>query len=129
MPKLKILIAEDSKSMQAFYAQSIPNEFYEKTIVADGEVALHAYATAKPDIILLDMNMPLVNGYEVLKTIRVKYKDPLTTIVMVTSASEKNDVVACAQLGIQGYLVKPFKPEELNQAIAKSHRANVERRA
>ena len=75
------------------------------------------------------MNMPLVNGYEVLKAIRTKRKDLLTTIIMVTSASEKNDVVACAQLGIQGYIVKPFKPEELNLAIVKYHRANLERRA
>lgn len=129
MPKQKILIADDSKSIQAFYAHSIPNGFYEKTIVPDGEAALHAYETVKPDIILLDMNMPLVNGYEVLKAIRTKRKDLLTTIIMVTSASEKNDVVACAQLGIQGYIVKPFKPEELNLAIVKYHRANLERRA
>jgi len=65
----------------------------------------------------------------VLKTIRMKHKDLLTTIIMVTSASEKNDVVAGAQLGIQGYIVKPFKAEDLNLSIAKYHRTNLERRA
>lgn len=125
MPKQKILIAEDSKSMQMFYSHAIPDVLYEKQIVPDGEAALTAYKATKPDIILLDMNMPIINGYQVLKAIRANLKDRQTTIIMVTSTSEKNDVVACAQLGIQGYIVKPFKPEELVQAITKYHNANL----
>jgi len=126
MPKQKILIADDSKAMQLFYAKEIPDAIYEKQIVADGELALRAYEDLKPDIVLLDLNMPLMNGYEVLKTIRTKHLDHRTTIIMITSASDKDDVVACAKLGIQGYIIKPFKPEELNQAITKYHRANLQ---
>ena len=120
MPKQKILIADDSKAMQLFYAKEIPDAIYEKQIVADGELALRAYENLKPDIILLDLNMPLVNGYEVLKAIRTKHQDHRTTIIMITSDSDKDDVVA--------YIIKPFKPEELNQAIIKYHRANLQSR-
>ncbi len=125
MPKQKILIADDSKAMQLFYAKEISDALYVKQIVADGELALAAYETLKPDIILLDLNMPIVNGYEVLKTIRTKHQDHRTTIIMITSASDKDDVIACAKLGIQGYIIKPFIPAELNQAIIKYHRANL----
>jgi len=100
--------------------------------VKDGEelmeYLLHQDSSPRPVVILLDLNMPLVNGYEVLKAIRTKHQDHRTTIIMITSASDKDDVVACAKLGIQGYIIKPFKPEELNQAIIKYHRANLQSR-
>lgn len=122
MPKLKILIAEDSKSMQFFYGKALPDMLFDKQIAGDGKVALELYQTMQPDIILLDMNMPEMNGYQALKTIRETFNDKQTTVIMVTSASEKEDVVACAKLGIQGYIVKPFSEEELPQLIMKCHR-------
>lgn len=123
MPKIKILIAEDSKSMQFFYRKALPETLFDKHIVGDGKEALEQYQALQPDIILLDMNMPEMNGYQTLKAIRETLADKETTIIMVTSASEKEDVLACAKLGIQGYIVKPFKAEELPQLIMKCHRA------
>lgn len=122
MPKFTILIAEDSKSMQLFYQKSLPDAFFDKHIVSDGRESLARYEALKPDIVLLDMNMPELNGYQTLKTIRETFRDLETTIIMVTSASEKEDVVACAKLGIQGYIVKPFLQEELPQLVMKYHR-------
>ncbi|OGR07074.1 MAG: hypothetical protein A2511_11120 [Deltaproteobacteria bacterium RIFOXYD12_FULL_50_9] len=123
MPKIKILIAEDSKSIQFLYNKALPDAFFEKSLVLNGEEALQAYKTQKPDIILLDMHMPLLNGYQTLKILRENFKDTATTIVMVTSSSDKEDVMACAKLGIQGYIVKPFTVEELPQLLMKYHRA------
>ncbi len=122
MPKLKILIAEDSKSMQFFYRKALPDMLFDKHIAGDGKEALEQYQALQPDIILLDMNMPEMNGYQTLKAIRETFKDLQTTIIMVTSASEKEDVVACAKLGIQGYIVKPFTEEELPQLVMKCHK-------
>jgi len=121
MPKLKLLVAEDSKSVQMFYRSVLSPELYETRIAPDGEQALAEYKQWHPDVILLDMNMPVLNGYQTLKTIREQLKDKSTTIIMVTSASEKEDVIACAKLGIQGYIVKPFKAEAINEAIIRNH--------
>ena len=121
MPKLKLLIAEDSKAMQSFYRKELPGDLYEQKIVSDGEQALEEYKAWRPDIVLLDMNMPVMNGYQTLKTIREGCRDRSTTIIVVTSASEKDDVIACAKLGIQGYIVKPFKAEAINKAILHNH--------
>lgn len=121
MPKLKLLIAEDSKPMQLFYRKELSDELFEKKIVPDGEQALEEYKAWRPDIVLLDMNMPVMNGYQTLKTIREGCRDKSTTIIMVTSANEKDAVIACAKLGIQGYIVKPFKTEAINKAIMQNH--------
>lgn len=122
MAKLKLLVAEDSKSMQAFYKLKLPDVMFEKKIVSDGEQAIKEYADWQPDIVLLDINMPLMNGYQALKSIREEHRDKITTIIMVTSTSEKSEILACAKLGIQGYIVKPFSAEELPVAIMKYHR-------
>ena len=121
MPKLKLLVAEDSKFMQYFYESELSPELYEPKIVSDGEQALAEYKTWRPDIVLLDMYMPIINGYQALKTIREGYQDKSTTIIMATSANEKDDIIACAKLGIQGYMVKPFEPEVMNKAILQYH--------
>lgn len=121
MSKLKLLIAEDSKSMQYFYQTGLSAELYEQKIVPDGEQALAGYKAWRPEIILLDINMPVMNGYQVLKSIRESYLDKSTTIIMVTSANDKDDIIACARLGIQGYIVKPFKAEAINKAILNYH--------
>jgi CheY-like chemotaxis protein len=121
MPKLKLLIAEDSKAMQSFYRKELPGDLYEQKIVSDGEQALEEYKAWRPDIVLLDMNMPVMNGYQTLKTIREGCRDRSTTIIVVTSASEKDDVIACAKLCIQGYIVKPFKAEAISKAILHNH--------
>lgn len=121
MPKLKLLIAEDSKLMQYFYETELSAELYEQKIVSDGEQALEEYKRWRPDIIVLDMYMPVMNGYQALKTIRESYLDKATTIIMATSASEKSDIIACANLGIQGYMIKPFEPEVMNKSILQYH--------
>ena len=122
MPKLKVLIAEDSKPMHIFYRSALSDVLFEQKIAPDGDQAMAEYQQWQPDIVLLDMNMPVMNGYQTLKAIREQHQDKNTTIIMVTSASEKNDVIACAKLGIQGYIVKPFKAEALNEAVLRYHK-------
>ncbi|MBU0675760.1 MAG: response regulator [Proteobacteria bacterium] len=121
MSKLKLLIAEDSKLMQFFYESELSAELYELKIVSDGEQALAEYSSWQPDIILLDMLMPVMNGYLALKAIRERFKDKSVTIIMATSSNDKDDVIACAKVGIQGYIVKPFEADDVNKAILKYH--------
>ena len=104
--KLKTLIVEDSKLAQAIYDELLIDRLFEKRFADDGQAALEIYHDWKPDIILLDIMLPVLSGYLVLKTIRVKSKDNSTAIVMLTSLSKKDDVMDCMRLGIQGYIVK-----------------------
>lgn len=121
MPKLKILIAEDDKVTQKLYEQSFPDKLFEVQIVSNGNAALETYQQWQPDIVVLDVFMPVVNGYKVLSEIRQECGDKSTSVIMVTSASDKKDILACAKLGIQGYIVKPFITQKLAATIVGYH--------
>ncbi len=119
MPPLKILIAEDEKVTQKLYQVALPEALCQHKIVGDGEEAIRVYDEWKPDVVLLDFSMPHLNGYQVLKTIRSERQDKETVIIMVTGHSDKDSIVACAKLGVQGYIVKPFVSAELAPKIFK----------
>lgn len=121
--KTKILIAEDNNVTLTLYRQVLPEKLCDLKIVRDGEEALAVYKKWKPDIVLLDYNMPILNGYQTLKTIRQIENDKTTTIIMVTSSSDKDDIIACGKLGIQGYLMKPFKANEIAMKIFTLHKS------
>ncbi len=119
---LKILIAEDNKLTQTLYKQGLPATLCETKIVANGEEAIAIYKEWSPNIILLDYSMPILNGYLALKAIREKENDKKTTIIMVTSMVDKEHILACAKIGIQGYIVKPFKTTEIAKQIFALHK-------
>jgi len=119
-----LLIVEDDKSVQALYDAGLSNEEFEKRFAGNGEDALNAYYAWKPDIILLDIMLPERSGYTVLKEIRISAHDKSTTIIMATSMSRKNDVLDCMKLGIQGYIVKPFKFKEIAGKVWEYHHRN-----
>jgi CheY-like chemotaxis protein len=119
----KLLIAEDDKVTQALYKKGIPENLCTTKIVGNGQEAIDVYQEWQPDIILLDYSMPIVNGYQALKTIRGSEAGKKPTIIMVTSMADKDNIIACAQLGIQGYLVKPFRTDEIAVKIFQMHKA------
>lgn len=106
--KLKILIAEDDKDLMALYDKAFPDLVFDKTMVSNGEKALEAYKTGYPDILVLDIVMPVMTGYLALKEIREAFKDGNTTVIISTSIDDINEVSKFERLGIQGYIVKPF---------------------
>lgn len=122
MTPLKILIAEDDRVTQRIYQAALPEALCQNKIVGDGEEALRVYDEWRPDVVLLDFSMPHCNGYQVLKTIREERQDKSTVIIMVTGQSDKGSIVACAKLGVQGYIVKPFVNKELAPKIVKIYR-------
>ena len=128
MPKLKILVAEDNKVIQKLYEQELPEKLFERRIVSNGNDALAVYKKWLPDIVVLDILMPEVNGFEVLSEIREANKDESTTVIIVSSVSEKKEILACAQLGIQGYIVKPFIPHSLASTIVGHHKSAKQNR-
>ena len=113
--RLKVLVAEDNKIDLKQYENRLSERIFEKAFAADGEIATKKYREFKPDILVMDLMLPLKSGYNLLKEIR--QEDTSTAIVVVSGLDTKEDILACAKLGIEGYLVKPVKFGELNQKL------------
>jgi CheY-like chemotaxis protein len=121
--KLKILIAEDEAVTRQLLQLAFRDEKqYEVRLVANGEEALIAYQAWKPDIVLMDLMMPLMNGFFTLRVIRQTLGDTAVTVVMISSVTDRQDIVACAKLGIQGYVLKPFQAKTLAATVLGYHR-------
>lgn len=115
--KIKILVVEDDPVAKLLYEKGLFSEIFDKKMVVSGKEALLAYNEWHPDIIILDIFLPEMTGYQVLKTIRNTIADKLTTIVMATALSGNEDVLSCMKLGIEGYIVKPFPVLEIGEKI------------
>lgn len=125
---LKVLIAEDEIVTQRLLEKSFEdNKLFEIKLVENGEDALTEYRRWQPDILLMDILMPRMNGFQTLQCIRKKLRDRTTCVIMVSSVNARRDIMACAELGIQGYILKPFKTGELSDTVL-SYYLNGERR-
>ncbi len=115
--KIKILMVEDSPNINMLYNRGLPDALFEKSFAHNGQEAMTLYHQWHPDIIILDIMLPVMTGYSVLKEIRGTLKDTSTAIIMSTSLSKKEDVMSMMKLGIQGYIVKPFGVREIGARI------------
>ena len=120
----KILIIEDDPTMQRVLKDNFEFSGYEVRTAADGAEGIRAAFEAKPDLIILDIMLPRVNGFDVCRRLR---KEGLTTpIIMLTAKSQESDVVLGLNLGADDYVPKPFSMEVLlarTQACLRRHRA------
>lgn len=120
--KLKILIAEDEEVTRHLFQIAFRDEGkFDARMVCDGEQALAAFKEWRPDVVLLDIMMPHMNGFTALTAIRQTLKDKSTTVIMVSSVTDKQDIVACVKLGIQGYVLKPFQVKTLADTVVGYH--------
>ena len=119
--KIKILVVEDDLSTQMIYEKGLFNQIFEKKMVTNGNDALRSRREWHPDIIVLDIHLPGMSGYHVLKEIRETIKDVKTTIVMASSLSRGQDITACTKLGIEGYIAKPFSLRDIGTKILDSY--------
>lgn len=117
MAKIKILIAEDDKDTLELYRKGLAEDLFEMRFAANGKEALDLYQEWRPDIIVLDIVMPVMTGYSVLQEIRETMKDRTTKIIMATSLSTRHDIMDCSKLGIHGYIIKPFQYKEIGSII------------
>ena len=115
--KIKILVVEDDHITRLLYDKGLFNQIFDKKMVASGKEAILVYDKWHPDIIVLDIFLPEMTGYQVLKTIRTDIEDKKTTIVMATSLSSSQDVQSCIKLGVEGYIIKPFQCGEIGVKI------------
>ena len=106
----KILVVDDEKSIVDILKFNLQKEGYQVFTGADGQEALDLYEACHPDLILLDVMMPRLSGYDVCRKIREKSMVP---IIMLTARGEDVDRILGFELGADDYVVKPFNIREL----------------
>lgn len=109
----KLLIADDERSVRLLVAATLASEDYEILEAADGAEALALARAERPRAVLLDVDMPEMNGLDVCRHIRADPELAATTVVMLTSAAEPGDRERATAVGAVEYLTKPFSPLEL----------------
>ncbi len=110
MDKTKILIVDDDANIADLISMYLNKEGYETREVYNGKKALDLFSTFTPNLVLLDIMLPEMDGYEVCRELRRISKVP---IIMLTAKGETFDKVLGLELGADDYIVKPFEPKEL----------------
>ena len=116
-----VLIVDDEKNIVDILSFNLIKEGFEITTAYDGETALAQYSLKRPDLILLDVMLPQLDGFEVCK--RIRERDKVTPIIMLTAREEETDKVLGLDLGADDYITKPFSVRELQARI----KANMRR--
>ncbi len=120
---MKVLIVDDDTNISELIALYLRKEGYETKEVYNGKEALEAFEAYNPDIVLLDIMLPEIDGYDVCKEIRRINKTP---IIMLTAKGEVFDKVLGLELGADDYIVKPFDPKELIARVKAVLRRSVQ---
>jgi DNA-binding response OmpR family regulator len=108
--KQKILIVDDDENIAELISLYLIKECFETRIVYDGEEALKEFRTFQPNLILLDLMLPGIDGYQVCRELR---KDSQVPIIMLSAKGEVFDKVLGLELGADDYMIKPFDSKEL----------------
>ncbi|MDX8336311.1 MULTISPECIES: response regulator transcription factor [Cetobacterium] len=106
----KILIVEDEKSLANIISDALKFEGFDTSIVYRGDQALDSFYEEKPDLILLDINLPGMNGWDICKQLKSISQVP---IIMVTARDSEFDEIKGLELGADDYITKPFTPKLL----------------
>ena len=106
----RVLVVDDDAALAEMLGIVLRGEGFDPVFCGDGSTALDAFRAAKPDVVLLDLMLPGLDGIDVCRAIRAESGTP---IVMLTAKSDTIDVVVGLESGADDYIVKPFKPKEL----------------
>ena len=109
----RILVVDDEPQMRRALRNALTAHGYEVTVAEDGATALEAIATWAPDAIVLDLVMPGIDGFEVLRGIKSSPEIQHTPVIMLTVKTQSADIVEGLREGAELYLPKPFHPKEL----------------
>ena len=115
----KILVCDDDPLLVDLLQYRLTARGYDVTVAEDGGKALRRLQDMRPDAILLDAMMPVIDGYEVLRQIRENPDLKDVPVIMLTARRQEQDIVTALELGANDYLVKPFIPEELAARLAR----------
>jgi two-component system alkaline phosphatase synthesis response regulator PhoP len=113
MPKKKILVVEDDRDISELITYNLGREGYDVSCLYDGSRVIEFVDQSKPDVIILDLMLPEVDGIEICRTLKSDNTTRHIPIVMLTAKSEEADVVIGLQMGADDYIAKPFSPKVL----------------
>jgi DNA-binding response OmpR family regulator len=112
---MKALIVDDDRVLADVLAFTLRREGFQVILAHDGETALEKWSEEQPDLLVLDVNMPRLDGFSVCRRIREQANTP---IILLTVRGEEDDIVHGLELGADDYITKPFSPRQL---VARAH--------
>src|SRR5438067_1568121 len=115
-----ILTIDDSRAIRAIIAKQITEYGFDLDEAEDGEQGLAKLEEMRFDLVLLDVTMPVLDGPGMLE--RLRARGDHTPVIMLTSESKRSVVASVMRLGIEDYILKPFRPEELRKKMFKALR-------
>lgn len=127
MRKTKILIIEDDANIQELIRYNLAKEGYQVVSAIEGEDGLKKAQIEKPNLIILDLMLPGMDGLEICRILKADPGTAGTPIIMVTAKGEESDVVAGLELGADDYMTKPFSPKVLVARIRTCLRRNKQK--
>jgi DNA-binding response OmpR family regulator len=110
MGPTRVLVVDDEPMVREVLARYLSKEGFAVDVAEDGERALQRLADTEPDLVLLDLMLPKVDGYEVFRQLRERTTTP---VIMLTARGEETDRVVGLELGADDYVTKPFSPREV----------------
>lgn len=117
MEKIKVLLVEDEQSLAMIMKDTMEPTGMSVTLAADGEEGLRAFFADKPDVLVTDVMMPRMDGFEMVR--RIRGQDKLTPVLFLTARSSVNDVVNGFKMGGDDYLKKPFSLQEFMARVSR----------
>lgn len=113
----KVLIVEDEPEILELVKDTLYNEKYEILEAQDGERGLRIAENGNPDLILLDIMLPKLNGYEVCRRLKASDKTTRIPVLMLTAFGQKREIEEGFKVKADGYIVKPFEPVKLREQV------------
>jgi DNA-binding response OmpR family regulator len=118
MPSARILAVDDSPTILAMLEEILVSTGYEVITAEDGAEALESARNDRPDLILLDVMLPKLDGYRVCRLLKFDQKYKAIPIIMLTAKTEEQSMATGLRTGADQYLTKPVEPERLLAAVA-----------
>jgi DNA-binding response OmpR family regulator len=121
----RILVVDDDPDLLLLLRVTLATEDFQCLLARNGQDALRELELEQPDVILLDIMMPVIDGWEVIR--RVAEHRPGTPVIVVSAKASETDVARALELGAADYIIKPFDPDDLLHSIERlAHRSPEE---
>lgn len=118
MPKIALTV-DDSKTIREMVAFTLKSQGFEVLEAEDGQQALNVLGDKEVSVIITDLNMPNMDGFELMRKLRANPKYKFVPILMLTTESDDSKKATGKEAGATGWIVKPFNPEKLVQVVNK----------
>ena len=114
----RILVVDDEPPIVRLMEFILARQGHEMLVAVNGEEALEKVRTLKPDLVLLDIMMPRIDGYEVARTLRADPAYSRLPIIMLSAKAQEDDIRKGMDVGVDEYITKPFSPEHLVHVVS-----------